>query len=68
MQQSTMVKRSSEAKKNAAIASIAMQLAKTKNDVLSEKASKHKKLLTAAREAILKKYGPQARSEYMKKK
>jgi hypothetical protein len=67
MVQQTMVKRTREAKKNAAVSVIAMRLAKDKDDVIWKKASKFKKLFVAAKEAINKKYGQRASIEWMKK-
>jgi len=67
MVQTTMVKRSREAKKNAAVSVIAMKLAKESEDMQWKRASKFKKLFVAAKEAINKKYGSRARAEYIKK-
>jgi len=62
----SMVKRTTEAKKNAAIAALSMKLAKDKGDILQKKAEKYKKLFIAAKQAIIKKYGPMARQEWVK--
>lgn len=64
--QTTFIKRTKEAKMNAAIAAIAAKLAKTNNDVLWQKSNKAKRLFMASKAGILKKYGPQARIEWMK--
>ena len=66
MTQTTMVKRSREAKKNAAISVIAMKLAKDAEDPQQKKAARFKKLFLAAKIAINKKYGPRARTEWTK--
>jgi hypothetical protein len=62
-----MVRRTREAKKNSAISVIAMKLAKDNNDIQQKKAARFKKLFLAAKEAILKKYGPRAKIEWTKK-
>lgn len=62
----SMVKRTQKAKMNAAIAIIAMQLAKDKKDSNARKAMLGKKILLAARANILKRYGNTARQVYMK--
>ena len=61
----SMVKRTQEAKMNAAIAVIAMQLAKKNNDINAKKATIGKKLLLGARANILMRYGNMARQQYM---
>lgn len=67
MVQSSMVRRTQEAKKNAGVSVIAMQLAKNGQDQLWKKASKFKAMFMAAKTAINKKYGPTARVEWSKK-
>ena len=64
--QTSFVKRTKEAKMNASIAAIAAKLAKTNNDILWKKSNKAKKLFIVSKAGILKKYGPQARVEWMK--
>ena len=66
MTQTSMVKRTKEAKKNAAISVIAMKMAKDSGDIQQKKAAKFKKLFLAAKQAILKKYGPRAKVEWTK--
>lgn len=66
MVQMSMVKRSREAKKNAAISVIAMKLAKDNADMQWKKAAKFKKLFVAAKRAVAMKYGPRAKVEWMK--
>ena len=67
MTQSSLVKRTREAKKNAAVAVIAMKLAKDADDIQQKKAAKFKKLFLASKEAILRKYGPRAKIAWTKK-
>ena len=67
MVQTSMVKRSQEAKKNAGVSVIAMQLAKNNQDQLWKKASKFKAMFMAAKMAVNRKYGPTARVEWAKK-
>jgi len=67
MVQQSLVKRTREAKRNAAVSVIAMRLAKEKDDIIWKKASKFKKLFVAAKDAINKKYGQRASIEWMKK-
>lgn len=67
MTQTSMVRRSREAKKNAAVSVIAMKIAKDNNDMQWKKASRFKKLFVAAKQAIAKKYGPRAKVEWTKK-
>ena len=64
MVQQSMVKRTREAKKNAAIAAIATKMAKDNGDVLYKKSQKFKKLFFAAKAAISKKYFARARSAW----
>lgn len=64
--QTTFIKRTKEAKMNAGIAAIASKLAKTNNDILWQKSNRAKNLFISSKNAILKKYGPQARVEWMK--
>lgn len=67
MTQTSMVRRSREAKKNAAVSVIAMRLAKQAGDVQQKKAARFKKLFVAAKQAILRKYEPRAKVEWTKK-
>ncbi len=67
MTQTSMVRRSREAKKNAAVSVIAMKMARDSDDVQYKKASRFKKLFVAAKIAIGKKYGPRAKVEWTKK-
>ncbi|RLA81937.1 MAG: hypothetical protein DRG78_08405 [Epsilonproteobacteria bacterium] len=67
MTQTTMVRRSREAKKASAVSVIAMKLAKDAEDPQQKKAARFKKLFVAAKEAILKKYGPRAKTEWTRK-
>lgn len=67
MVQMSMVKRTLDAKKNAGVAVIAMQLAKDKNDPFWQKASRAKKMFQAAKLAIASKYGAQARMMWSQK-
>ncbi len=61
----SMIKRSQEAKMNAAIAVIAMQIAKNKNDQDARRASIGKKMLLTARANVMAKFGGMARQKYM---
>lgn len=67
MVQTSMVKRSQDAKKNAGVSVIAMQLAKNNQDQLWKKASKFKAMFMAAKMAINRKYGPSAKVQWAKK-
>ena len=67
MVQTTVTKRTREAKKNAGVSVIAMKMAKDAGDIQQKKAARFKKLFLAAKEAILKKYGVRAKTEWMKK-
>lgn len=67
MVQTSMVKRSQEAKKNAGVSVIAMQLAKNNKDQLWKKANRFKAMFMAAKAAINRKYGPSARVDWTKK-
>lgn len=64
--QSSFVKRTRDAKMNAGIAAIATKLAKENNDILFKKSSMAKRMFMNSKMQILKKYGAQARMEYMK--
>jgi len=66
MVQMSMVKRSREAKKNAAIAAISFKLAKQNNDVLYKKSRRFKGLFVAAKRAINAKYASRAKQEWAK--
>ena len=61
-----MVRRTRESKKNAAVAVIAMKMAKDNSDIQQKKAARFKKMFVAAKQAILKKYGPRAKVEWTK--
>jgi len=67
MVQTTVTKRTREAKKNAGVSVIAMKMAKDAGDIQQKKAARFKKMFIAAKEAILKKYGTRAKTEWMKK-
>lgn len=67
MVQTTMVRRSREAKKNAGVSVIAMKLAKEAGDIQQKKAARFKKLFFAAKKAVIRKYGPKAKLEWVKK-
>jgi hypothetical protein len=67
MVQTTVTKRTREAKKNAGVSVIAMRMAKEAGDMQQKKAARFKKLFMAAKAAILKKYGVRAKAEWMKK-
>ena len=64
--QTSFVKRTRDAKMNAGIAAIATRLAKENNDILFKKSSRAKRMFMTSKTQILKKYGAQARIEYMK--
>ena len=64
--QASFVKRTRDAKMNAGIAAIATKLAKENNDILFKKSSIAKRMFMTSKIQILKKYGAQARMEYMK--
>ena len=64
--QTSFVKRTRDAKTNAGIAAIATKLAKENNDILFKKSSIAKRMFMTSKMQILKKYGAQARMEYMK--
>ena len=67
MVQTTMVRRSRESKKNAAVSVIAMRLAKEAGDIQQKKAARFKKLFFAAKKAVLRKYEPRAKVEWTRK-
>ncbi len=67
MTQTTMVRRSREAKKASAVSVIAMKMAKDADDPQQKKAARFKKLFVAAKIAINKKYGPRAKTEWTKR-
>ena len=67
MNQTTITKRTREAKINAGSASYAMKMARDNNDQLWKKANKFKKLFMNAKKAIMTKYGSRARQEYVKR-
>ena len=68
MQQNSYEKRSAQAKNNAAIASLAMLLAKENNDPLFQKTNSFKKKFLQMKSQIIKKYMAQARSRYFSSK
>jgi hypothetical protein len=65
--QTTMVKKTREAKRNSAIGVISMNMAKQNDDIQWRKANKYKQLFVAAKQAILKKYGNKAKAEWYKR-
>ena len=68
MQQNSYEKRTSQAKNNAAIAALAMLLAKENKDPLFAKTNGFKKRFMMMKSQILKKYMAQARSRYFSAK
>ena len=68
MQQNSYEKRSAQAKNNAAIASLAMLLAKENSDPLFQKTNSFKKKFLQMKSQIIKKYMAQARSRYFSSK
>ena len=66
MVQTSLVRRSREAKKASAVSVIAMKMAKDAEDPQQKKAARFKKLFVAAKQAIIKKYGPRARVSWTK--
>ncbi len=66
MVQTTMTKRSREAKKNAGVAVLAMKLAKDSADIQWKKANKYKKLFVAAKAAVLTKFKGRALQAWTK--
>lgn len=68
MQQNSYEKRTSQAKNNAAIAALAMLLAKENNDPLYAKTNGFKKRFMQMKSQIIKKYMSQARSRYFSAK
>jgi len=66
MVQTSNVKRTMTAKKNAGVATLAMKIAKDKMDVDWKKASKYKKLFVSAKEAVLRKFKGRAIQEWTK--
>ena len=68
MQQNSYEKRTSQAKNNAAIAALAMLLAKENNDPLYAKTNGFKKRFMMMKSQIIKKYMSQARSRYFSAK
>lgn len=67
MVQTTVTRRTREAKKSAGVSVIAMKMAKDAGDIQQKKAAKFKKLFMAAKAAVLKKYGTRAKTEWMQK-
>ncbi len=55
--QASMVMRSHAAKKNAALAAIAVSIARSKNDVLYHKLKKYRNLWKSTKNQIVQKYG-----------
>jgi len=68
MQQNSYEKRSAQAKNNAAIAALAMIIAKENNDPLYAKTNGFKKRFMQMKSQLLKKYMAQARSRYFSAK
>ena len=68
MQQNSYEKRSAQAKNNAAIAALAMLLAKENKDPLFAKTNGFKKRFMQFKSQIIKKYMSQARSRYFSAK
>lgn len=68
LQTNSFTKRTATAKNNAAIAAIAMVLAKEANDPLYAKSNGFKKKFMQFKSSIIKKYFFQAKSAYFKKK
>lgn len=66
MVQTSMVMRSHEAKKNAALGAIAVSMARKKNDVLYFKLKKYRKLWKDTKNQITQKYGPAALQQWSK--
>ena len=64
VQQNSFEKRSAEAKNNAAIAGMAMLIAKESKDPLAARAIGFKRRFLQLKAQILKKYMAQARSKY----
>lgn len=68
VQQNTYVKRSAQAKNNAAIAALAMVIAKENNDILYARSNNFKKKFLNFKAQVVKKYFPQAKARYFKNK
>ncbi len=68
MQQNSYEKRSAQAKNNAAIAALAMVIAKENKDPLYTKTNGFKKRFMQMKSQLLKKYMAQARSRYFSAK
>jgi hypothetical protein len=66
--QNSFTKRTAEAKKNAAIAALTMVLAKEANDPVYKRANGFKKKFLQFKAMVVRKYLPQAKSLYFKKK
>jgi len=62
--QQSMVMRSMQAKKNAALAAIAVSIARQKNDVLYHKLKKYRKLWKDTKNQIVQKYGSAATQKW----
>jgi len=60
----SMVMRSHEAKKNAALAAIAVSIARSRNDVLYHKLKKYRNLWKDTKNQIVSKYGSAAMSKW----
>jgi len=67
MVQQSMVMRSMQAKKNAALGAIAVSIARTRNDVLYHKLKKYRKLWKDTKNQIAQKYGGLAMQQWAKK-
>lgn len=66
MTQTSMTTRSRESKKNAAIAAIAVSLARKNNDIMFGKLKKYRKMWKATKELVLRKYQSKALQEWSK--
>jgi hypothetical protein len=62
-----MVVRSHETKKKAALAAIAVSIARSRNDVLYHKLKKYRNLWKETKNQILQKYGSAALQQWSKK-
>jgi len=63
----SMTMRSYEAKRNAALAAIAVSIARSKNDVLYHKLKKYRKLWKDTKNQILSKYASAAMQQWARK-
>ena len=65
--QQSMMMRSMQAKKNAALAAIAVSIARSRDDVLYHKLKKYRKLWKDTKNQILQKYSGLAMQQWAKK-